>query len=349
MIYVACNKSSEIVEVDAKTWQVKRRIQAGPGVYNLAGELSVLGGSGHDVTVEITRGGRDGGELEIATGILDGVSTLRVLYRGDRVVYPEMSPGSNSQLILRDDGRFNDSNDHGLGFRRHRVTISGSGSGLEAHADLTVRVPPGRTLAVYLGVGRVEVSNVDGELRVNVASADVRSEHTRGKLLVDTGSGEVIVHDAGGDVSLDTGSGDVEADGVRGARLHVDTGSGDVSATRVDAATVAIDTGSGAVSLSGVHADDISVDTGSGEVEIALVSEIHRLHVNTGSGSVTLHAPATLGAMIRVESSRDRLDSDFPLELTHRSDDAIEGRIGDGRGRIDIDIGSGGVRLLRTR
>jgi DNA-binding beta-propeller fold protein YncE len=35
-IYVACNKSSEIVEVDAQSWKVKRRIAARPGVYNLA-------------------------------------------------------------------------------------------------------------------------------------------------------------------------------------------------------------------------------------------------------------------------------------------------------------------------
>jgi DNA-binding beta-propeller fold protein YncE len=35
-VYVACNKSSEIVEVDAHTWKVKRRIPARPGVYNLA-------------------------------------------------------------------------------------------------------------------------------------------------------------------------------------------------------------------------------------------------------------------------------------------------------------------------
>jgi DNA-binding beta-propeller fold protein YncE len=35
-IYVACNKSSEIVEVDANSWKVKRRIRARPGVYNLA-------------------------------------------------------------------------------------------------------------------------------------------------------------------------------------------------------------------------------------------------------------------------------------------------------------------------
>jgi DNA-binding beta-propeller fold protein YncE len=35
-IYVACNKSSEIVEIDADTWKMTRRIPTGPGVYNLA-------------------------------------------------------------------------------------------------------------------------------------------------------------------------------------------------------------------------------------------------------------------------------------------------------------------------
>ncbi|HEX8000998.1 MAG TPA: YncE family protein [Pyrinomonadaceae bacterium] len=35
-VYVACNKSSEIVEVDAQNWKVRRRIAARPGVYNLA-------------------------------------------------------------------------------------------------------------------------------------------------------------------------------------------------------------------------------------------------------------------------------------------------------------------------
>jgi DNA-binding beta-propeller fold protein YncE len=35
-IYVACNNSNEIVEVDAASWKVTRRIAAGDGVYNLA-------------------------------------------------------------------------------------------------------------------------------------------------------------------------------------------------------------------------------------------------------------------------------------------------------------------------
>ena len=34
-VFVACNGSSEIVEVDTRTWKLVRRIPARPGVYNL--------------------------------------------------------------------------------------------------------------------------------------------------------------------------------------------------------------------------------------------------------------------------------------------------------------------------
>jgi DNA-binding beta-propeller fold protein YncE len=34
-VFVACNGSSEIVEIDSKEWKLVRRIPAGPGVYNL--------------------------------------------------------------------------------------------------------------------------------------------------------------------------------------------------------------------------------------------------------------------------------------------------------------------------
>ena len=35
-IFVACNKASDIVEIDAASWTMKRRIPAGDGIYNLA-------------------------------------------------------------------------------------------------------------------------------------------------------------------------------------------------------------------------------------------------------------------------------------------------------------------------
>jgi len=35
-VYVACNKSSDVVEIDVPTWTITRRFPMGPGVYNLA-------------------------------------------------------------------------------------------------------------------------------------------------------------------------------------------------------------------------------------------------------------------------------------------------------------------------
>jgi WD40 repeat protein len=63
MIYVACNKASEIVEVDAKTWKITRRIPAGPGVYNLAvtkdGRLIATNKRGPSVSVFDLKSGKE--------------------------------------------------------------------------------------------------------------------------------------------------------------------------------------------------------------------------------------------------------------------------------------------------
>ena len=41
---------------------------------------------------------------------------------------------------------------------------------------------------MHLGVGDATISNVDGDIRLSVASATVNTEHTRGRLDLDTGS-----------------------------------------------------------------------------------------------------------------------------------------------------------------
>lgn len=62
-IYVACNKSSEIVEIDAATWKMTRRITTGPGVYNLTitkdGRLIGTNKRGPSVSVIDLKTGRE--------------------------------------------------------------------------------------------------------------------------------------------------------------------------------------------------------------------------------------------------------------------------------------------------
>ena len=78
-IFVACNKSSEIVEVDANKWSVVRRIPAGAGVYNLAvtkdGRLLVATNK-RDQSVSIfeIKTGRELARLKTKRKVLHGVT-----------------------------------------------------------------------------------------------------------------------------------------------------------------------------------------------------------------------------------------------------------------------------------
>ena len=77
-IFVACNKSSEIVEVDAKSWQVTRRIEAGPGVYNLAvtkdgSKLIATNKRGPSVSVYDVKSGKELARIPTKRKVVHGV------------------------------------------------------------------------------------------------------------------------------------------------------------------------------------------------------------------------------------------------------------------------------------
>jgi lia operon protein LiaG len=334
--------------------QPERRALPGDrvAVYNLAGVMRLERGTGPDVVVELTRGGPDAAKLSIATGPLRGRETLRVIYPGDELLYRELGHGSNATLHVRDDGTFNDHDGRGGHWsdEGRRVRISGSGGGLEAHVDVRIAIPPGRRVEAYLAVGQAFVSNVEGELRVDAASANVIADHVKGSLLVDTGSGDVRLSDAQGDATLDTGSGDVTVSGITGHELTLDTGSGNVTAERVTADVLKIDTGSGEVSASVVQANDVRIDTGSGSVRLDLVSDLESLLVDTGAGDVTVNLPAEFGAEVDIETSSGEIElRNVTVRTTRLEEDHLTGQIGDGKGRMKIETGSGGVHLIRSR
>jgi len=76
-IYVACNKSDEIVEVDADSWSLRRRIPTGPGVYNLAiskdGKMLATNKRGQSVSVFELASGHELVRLQTKRKVPDGV------------------------------------------------------------------------------------------------------------------------------------------------------------------------------------------------------------------------------------------------------------------------------------
>jgi hypothetical protein len=314
-------------------------------VYNLAGRVRVQAATGAQVTVDVTRGGHDASKLRIETGEVRGWQTLRVVYPSDRVVYSDMRSRGRTQMHVNSDGTFDDDRNSD---DRSRVEIRSSGDGLDAHADVVIGVPKGQRLAVHWGVGDATVSNVDGDIRVGVAAANVTSEHTRGRLLLDTGSGTVSVTDANGEVKLDTGSGSVPIDGVHGETLDVDTGSGSVRGGGIDTKMLKVDVGSGGLSLDHISTPRVTVDAGSGRTDLGFIRPVEDLAVDAGSGGVTIRLPATQGADVDIETGSGGIDSDFAVQTSRLSRDHLRGQIGDGRGRIKIESGSGAIRLIKN-
>jgi lia operon protein LiaG len=335
----------------AVSQQAERHTVSGAdiAIYNLAGVARIEGGSGSDVVVDVTRGGPDAAKLRIETGPVRDRATLRVMYPDDDLVYRELGRGSSTTVNVREDGTFGDGGDHRRSGGRRRVRISGSGGGLEARADLRIAVPAGQRVAVYLAVGQAFVSNVSGDLRVDVAAASVTADHTKGSLVIDAGSGDVRVSDAEGEVRLDTGSGNVIVNGVRGNGLSLGTGSGNVTIDRIAADILKVDTGSGDVTASAIRSRDVSLDTGSGGVRLELLTDVESLAVDTGSGDVTMTIPGEFGARVDIETGSGGIDlRGVAIKTTRLERDHLIGEIGDGKGRVRVSTGSGGVTLRRS-
>lgn len=315
-------------------------------IYNLAGEVTVTGGRGGPVAVEVRRGGADADQLDVQVGEIRGLQTLRVMYPSDRITYDSGRRSGSTTLRMARDGTWGGERQGGIG-RGGQVRISNRRGGLEAHADMRVTVPEGKRVAIYLAVGRIMASNVNGHVRLDTHAGGVEARDMTGYLNIDTGSGSVQVAGMDGDLEIDTGAGSVRVSDVTGEEVGIDTGSGRVDAEGVAARRINIDTGSGSIALRRSSAREVRLDTGSGSVEADLTADIDRLVVDTGSGSVTVRLPARLGARLAIETGSGGIHTDFPVMVTRRARDELHGEIGDGRGSIEIDTGSGSVRLLK--
>lgn len=309
-------------------------------IYNLAGQVEVVPGEGAEVVVEMMRGGDDGSRLQVETSRIDGREAFRVIYPDDQIVYRPMGR-SRTDLRVRRDGTF-----YGKGRGGDRVRISGRGSGLEAHADLRVRVPRGADVHLYLAVGDGRAQGVEADILFDTGSGDVEVSEVVGNVSVDTGSGSVRIAQVEGDVFTDTGSGAITLEDISGGNVSADTGSGSVQGANVTAHELMVDTGSGRIHFDALSATTVECDTGSGSVKLSLLTDVDHLLVDTGSGAVTLMVPAGFGAEVEVDVGSGGVNVDLPVQAgAVKKRDYFRGTVGDGGGRVLIDTGSGGVTI----
>jgi len=331
----------------AATPGMSRQTLPGPdiAIYNLVGTLEVVRGDGSNVVAEVTTGGPDAGKLQVVNGVLRGRPTLRVIYPGDRIVVPEFGAHSNSNMRVRDDGTFGDDRDEGDRDEGREVRLSWNGPGIEARADIRLLVPAGKKVSIHWGHGKAALNKVDGKISLEGASLPVTATGVKGELRVEVGSGDVRVSDSQALISIETGSGDVALADIQSGELGVETGSGEVTGNGLSAQSLSIQTGSGQIEVGGIGADRAKIETGSGEIKVELSRGVQMLSLDSGSGDILVRVPRDLGAKISAETASGGIDTDLKMEMTRRSRNEISGTVGDGKGSIRIETGSGDVTI----
>lgn len=100
---------------------------------------------------------------------------------------------------------------------------------------------------------------------------------------------------------------------------------------------------------SDVSVQVLSFETGSGNVDVALTATFRSLAIETGSGDVTLRVPPTIGAEVELDAGSGDIDlGGLTIQVRRIQEDRVTGTIGDGRGRLSIETGSGNVRLVQS-
>ena len=333
--------------------QTERRTVEGRrvAVYNVAGIVRVERSSGRDVEVEIVRRGKDAARLRVETGTIRGTPTLRVVYPSDDVVYrgntERSRSGSRTETRVRDDGTWGGERGWNGG---RRLRVRSSGDGLDAWADLVIKVPDGHDVDAYLLVGALEARDVDANLTLDVGAARVSASSTRGALLIDAGSGGVMLRDVQAtQLTVDNGSGGIDMQNVRAESCTFDSGSGGVAGSSVSCERFAVDIGSGGVRVNDASLGEVSVDAGSGGVVLELRRTPRTTTIETGSGGVTLTLPSSLSATLDIDTGSGGIRTDFAVRSSRIERRRLEGTIGDGAARLRVETGSGSVALLRGR
>ena len=229
-----------------------------------------------------------------------------------------------------------------IGEQGRRMFSAGIGS-TNLRIDYVIEVPKETEVETRVGSGSQTVRNVRGPVKLVSGSGSVTADSVKEDLQIVSGSGSIDASGVGGEFRGTAGSGRVSARNIHGD-LRVTTGSGSISVARPDA-RVNAKTGSGSITVQGAS-DSLTAMAGSGSLTIdgnPSPSSFWELH--TGSGSVNLGLPADGSFRLSAVARSGKIQADIPIVIEEQSRRELRARVGSGAARIEVQTGSGSIRI----
>lgn len=198
-------------------------------------------------------------------------------------------------------------------------------SGLEV--DLYVEVSETVGVSVHTDSGEIDIEDTGAGAKVNCRSGDVKLRGLNGSIEVNLNDGDLVVEDCESPaVSVESKSGDLTFRRLKG-NLTVRTANGDISAIECGCPTVSLESVSGSISLT-------ASDPVTGTVNLRTVN-----------GDVSVHLPVESDCRVTLSTLRGSVSCAHKLVDESRGEQRLTGRIGDGKGIVDISAVNGDVTL----
>lgn len=300
-----------------QTERFSRSFRVGPSgtldLSNLAGDVTVTGGSGDEIAVTAVKRvrGRDAGAGKQQLASVSIEATERAGRVEVRTVYPQ---GLDSGSI------------------RHP----------QVEVDYTVNVPSGATVYLKSFSGSMKVTSVKGELREDTLSGDLEASDVGKVVRLKSVSGDVNLSTTApdGEVTLSSVSGTVVVRNAKTRSLDASTVSGDVRLTDIACDHASLRSISGNVEYAGTLARSgrYEIRSHAGNVRVAPGSTAgFELDAETFSGNARSDLPLTL----RAGGGQD--------EPTRRGPQrhALRGTYGDGSAVLQIRTFSGDITIVK--
>lgn len=233
-----------------------------------------------------------------------------------------------------------------------RGVVVSDRKGARLYVDVEVRVPSRTSAAQFRSVvGPMDGRGLSGSFRFETGYGAVTLAKIRGDAVADSGAGDVNAQGMAGSFKCDVGKGDCVVADFTGDSLVCATSSGQVHVSRAAGRSLAVDTSAGNVRLDDVDVSEMTVDTGSGNVDLTSAGKrLARLRAVTGSGAVRLRLSPDAEFEAHGGLGSGRIHNHYGDAVPIVRKRAIVGyRRGEGRIRIDVQMGSGSLTLEPIR
>jgi len=200
-----------------------------------------------------------------------------------------------------------------------------------AGARYTIHVPRHVELAsIYSSNGTIRVESIEGSTHLRTSNGSVHVAQVVGALEVQTSNGSIEVTDITGDTTLHSSNGSIHAD-VRKGRFGASTSNSSITVRLMEA-----------------DSNPVRLESSNGHIDLTM-DAVREVKAITSNSSITVHLPASAGAMVDAHTSNSSITCDFDVSVRggEISKHRLEGKIGNGGPVLDLGTSNGSIKILR--